>query len=127
MTTPAPDRRSPDRRGSRPPAVDAVDPSDGATQILRDAPVVLRLATPVDPASLSAETVTVEDPDGSLKGRLRVSPDRQVVIWAGERPFKAGVLHFVSIRGLRDARGRTIPAHLSCFVPCDLARNDLPG
>jgi hypothetical protein len=127
MNAPALDRRFQDRRQSRPPAVDAVDPSDGATQVFSDSPVVLHLATPIDPASLSAETVAVEDPDGPIQGRLRVSPDLQVVIWSSGRPLKAGVLHFVSIRGLRDALGRAVPAHLSSFVPCDLARGDFGG
>ncbi len=127
MTTPALERRFPDRRVSRTPAVDAVNPSDGATQVLCDSPVVLHLATRVDPSTLSAETVMIEDPDGPIEGSLRVSPDRRVVIWGAGRPLKAGVLHFVSIRGLRDADGRMFPAHLSSFVPCDLARDDLGG
>jgi Bacterial Ig-like domain len=127
MTTPALERRFPDRRVSRPPGVDAVNPSDGATQVLCDSPVVLHLATRVDPSTLSAETVMIEDANGPIEGSLRVSPDRRVVIWNARRPLKAGVLHFVSIRGLRDADGRAFPAHLSSFVPCDLARDDLGG
>jgi hypothetical protein len=127
MITPSVDRRPFERRADRPPAVDAVDPSDGATQVLRDAPVVLHLATPIDPVSLSTETLTVVDPDGPLPGRTRVSPDHHVVIWWSERPFEPGALHFVAARGLRDVRGRPVPPHVSCFVPCDLARDDLRG
>lgn len=109
----------------RPPVVDAVDPGDGASQVLRDAPVVLHVSTPLDPASLSPETVHVQDPAGPLPGGLRISPDGHVVIWAGERPFRPGTLHFIVARGLRDARGRLVPPHLSSFVPCDLVRDDL--
>lgn len=118
------DRRTLDRP-SRPPAVDAVDPGDGASQVLCDAPIVLHLSAPVDPSSLSPETVHVQDSGGPLAGWLKLSPDGHVVIWGGARPFRAGALHFVVVRGLRDARGRLVPSHLSCFVPCDLARDDL--
>ena len=118
------DRRALDR-SSRPPTIDAVDPGDGASQVLCDAPVVLRLSAPVDLTSLSPETVHVQDSGGPLTGWLKVSPDGHVVIWCAARPFRPGALHFVIARGLRDARGRIVPSHLSCFVPCDLARDDL--
>jgi hypothetical protein len=126
MTSPALERRGFERRAaSRPPAVDAVDPADGATQVLRDAPVVVHLATPVDASSLSGETLAVLDPDGPIAGRLRTSPNLHVVIWEGVRPFRPGALHFVTVRGLRDLWGRAFPARVTCFVPCDLARDDL--
>jgi hypothetical protein len=105
--------------------IDRVEPPDGATQVFRDAPVVLRLSRPVDPTSVSAETFRIQDPEGPVPGSVRVSPDRRVVIWGGERPLRAGAVHFVEARGLRDSRGCAVPPHLSRFVPCDLARDDL--
>lgn len=107
------------------PAVARVDPRDGATQVLRDAPVILRISQPLDPESLSLETVSVEDDGGTVPGRLRLSPDFLVVIWGGDRPLRPGILHFVVARGLRDRRGRPVNPHWSRFVPCDLAREDL--
>jgi hypothetical protein len=107
------------------PTIPRVEPPDGATQVLRDAPVVLQLSTPVDLASLSSETLRVQDPEGPVPGRFKVSPDLQVVIWGAERPFRAGVVHFVVVRGLRDVLGRPVPPHCTRFVPCDLARDDL--
>jgi len=119
------------RIGVRPDADDSaarvlrVDPRDGAAGVYRDAPVVIRLSHPADPESLSSETVFVQDPEGSLPGSLERSPDGQVVIWRGQRPFVPGVLHFVVASGLRDRRGRGVPKHVSRFVPCDLARDDV--
>ncbi len=107
------------------PAVARVDPRDGATQVLRDAPVILRISQPLDPESLSLETVSVEDDDGTVPGWVRLSPDSFVVIWGGDRPLRAFMLHFVVARGLRDRRGRPVHPHWSRFVPCDLAREDL--
>ena len=116
---------TPDVNPDVPPAVARVDPGDGATQVLRDAPVVLRMSQPLDPGSVSPETVLVEDDDGAVPGWLRLSPDAQVVIWGGERHLRPGILHFVVARGLRDRLGRPVHPHWSRFVPCDLAREDL--
>lgn len=102
-----------------------VDPRDGAVGIYRDAPVVIRLSHPADPESLSSATVCVQDPEGSLPGLLERSPDDQVLIWRGERPFVPGVLHFVVASGVRDRRGRGLPTHVSRFVPCDIGRDDV--
>lgn len=108
-----------------PPAVARVDPGDGATQVLSDAPVILRMSQPLDPGSLTLETVCIQDDDGRVPGWLRLSPDFHVVIWGGDRLLRAGMLHFVVARGLRDRRGRPVHPHWSRFVPCDLARDDL--
>jgi hypothetical protein len=116
---------APDPGQDLPPTVARVDPSDGATQVLRDAPVILRISQPLDPESLSLETVSVEDDCGAVPGRLRLSPDSHVVIWGGDRPLRPGIIHFVVARGLRDRRGRPVHPHWSRFVPCDLAREDL--
>ena len=107
------------------PIVARVDPNDGATQVLRDAPVILRVSQPVDPRSLSPESVSVQDDYGTVPGWLSLSPDFHVVIWGAERHLRPGILHFVVARGLRDQRGRLVDPHWSRFVPCDLARSDL--
>ncbi|MFI5184469.1 MAG: Ig-like domain-containing protein [Vicinamibacteria bacterium] len=120
MRSPAADP-APDRS----PMVARVDPSDGATQVLRDAPVVLRISEPLDPQSLSPESVLVQDDGGTVPGWLKLSPDFYVVIWGAERHLRPGILHFVVARGLRDRRGRLVDPHWSRFVPCDLARDDL--
>jgi hypothetical protein len=104
-----------------------VDPHDGATGVFNDTPVVARLSQQVDPASLSEETFHVEDPDGRVPARLRLSPDALVVIWQATRALRPDAPHFVASSGLRDRRGRLVSPLLSRFMPCDLARVELLG
>jgi hypothetical protein len=104
-----------------------VDPQDGATGVFRDTPVVGRLNQQVDPDSLTCETFRVEDVEGRIPARLRLSPDGMVVIWQAVRPLLPGIQHFVSCSGLKDLRGLLVTPHLSRFVPCGLARVDLVG
>lgn len=108
-----------------PAKVASVEPQDGESQVLRDAPIVVRLSHPLDPASVTETSLWVQDPEGPVPGELHLSPDGQVVIWGGARPLKAGALHFLVATGLRDRRGRAVPPHWSRFVPCDLTREDL--
>jgi hypothetical protein len=103
-----------------------VDPADGASGVFRDTPVVARLSHPGDPGSLSEQTFHVIDGCGPIPARLRLSPDRMVVIWQAERLLEPGVPHFVISSGLQDSRGRPVLPHLSRFLPCSLARQDLP-
>lgn len=109
------------------PWVVRVDPWDGAAGVFRDAPVVVRFSHPADPASLSAETFGIRDPEGPVPGHLRFSPDGHVVIWRADGLLTPGVLHFVVAAGLRDLRGREVTPHLSRFVTCDMVRHDVPG
>lgn len=102
-----------------------VDPRDGASGVLRDAPVLARLSRPADPKSLSEATFRVEAEGETLRATLRTSPDGLVVIWQGEDLLNPGVEHVVVACGLRDAWGRAVAAHRSRFVPCNLARADL--
>ena len=60
-----------------------------------------------------------------VEGEVRVSPDGAVLIWTAARPLAPGVVHFVAIRGVRDRRGVPVKAHVSRFVPCDIALSDL--
>jgi hypothetical protein len=113
-----------DRRDER-PAIALVEPGDGATGIFRDAPVALRTSAPVDPRSLTAETLRVQDPEGRVPGHARASADGRLLVWWPERLLQPDVLHFVVVRGLLDLRGRPVAPHFSRFVPCGLARQDL--
>ncbi len=110
-----------------PAEVVRVDPADGATGVFRDAPVVVCLSRPADPRSVSPRTLRVEDPEGPLPGALRVTPDGRVVVWHAHRLLAAGVVHFVVVRGVRDARGWDVVPHTSRFVPCPFTSEDLAG
>jgi hypothetical protein len=120
-------RRSMPRPLDRGPTyVTRVDPADGASGVFRDACVMLKLSAPADPATLSGDTFRIEDPDGAVPARLRISPDRLVLIWTAERLLAPGVAHVVHSSGLRDTRGQEVAPHESCFIPCDLISSDWP-
>jgi hypothetical protein len=114
------DGREPESAG-----VALVEPGDGATGIFCDAPIALRISAPVDPRSLTVETLRVQGPGGLVPGRAQASGDGRLVVFWPARPLQPDVLHFVVVRGLRDLRGRPVAPHFSRFVPCALARHDL--
>jgi hypothetical protein len=114
----------PDDEG--PSRVLRVEPGDGATGVFRDTPVVARLSHPGQPESVTCETFRVLDDEGAVPAKLRLSPDGLVVIWLAQRLLAPGVNHFVVSSGLEDVRGQQVLPHLSRFLPCHLAREDLP-
>jgi hypothetical protein len=95
------------------------DPEDGACGVFRDAVVVIRLSCAVDPGSVSNTTVRVEDPQGEVPAWMLLSPDREVLIWSGQRLLKPDIEHRIVAEGLRGLRGQPIDAHESRFVPCN--------
>ena len=119
------------RRSQRPPdsgptRITRIDPADGADGVFRDACVMVRLSAPADPTTLSLSTFRVEDRDGAVPARLRLSPDRLVLIWMAERLLAPDVAHIVHSDGLRDARGQAVTPHRSRFISCDLISTDWP-
>jgi hypothetical protein len=108
------------------PRIEHIDPQDGACGIFTDAVVMARLSHPADPATLTTGTFRIEDADGPVPARLRLSPDRTVLLWSAERPLRPGVEHVVSAEGIRDQRGQVVASHRSRFVPCEMASGDFP-
>ncbi len=102
-----------------------VEPEDGATGVMRDSPVLLRLSRRVDPGSVSAEAFQVRDGGGPVPATLELSPDGFVLIWRAERPLAPDVEYVVLACGLRDQAGREVAAHRSRFAPCGLSGADL--
>jgi hypothetical protein len=109
-----------------PTRVARVDPCDGACGVFRDASVLAQFTSPADPDTLSSETFRIEDHDGVVPARLRLSPDRVVLIWTAERLLKPGVEHVVHVRGVRDTLGQVIEPHESRFFPCDFVSTEWP-
>jgi hypothetical protein len=102
-----------------------VEPRDGATGVFRDTPIVASLSHALEPSSVIAEAVAVEDDQGKVPGSSALSADGRCVVWRAERLLVPGAAHRVTVAGLRDLRGRPIAPHRSAFVPCDLAFRDL--
>jgi len=123
------------RYGTAPPAppegpawVTRVDPGDGATGVFRDARVLACLSHPADAATVHGGSFRVEESGGGeVPGDLVLSPDCRLVIWIAARLLVPGIEHLVTADGLRDSRGRQIAPHRSRFIPCALARDDVPG
>jgi hypothetical protein len=121
--------------GTTPPAppegpawVTRIDPGDGATGVFRDARVLACLSHPADAATVHRGSFRVEESGGAeVPGELVLSPDGRLLIWIAARLLMPGVEHLVTADGLRDSRGRQIAPHRSRFVPCALARDDVPG
>jgi hypothetical protein len=121
--------------GTTPPAppegpawVTRIDPGDGATGVFRDARVLACLSHPADAATVHRGSFRVEESGGTeVPGELVLSPDGRLLIWIAARLLMPGVEHLVTADGLRDSRGREIAPHRSRFVPCALARDDVPG
>lgn len=108
------------------PVVLRVNPEDGAVGVFRDAPVIVSLSHPVDPASLAPDALRVETSDGRpVPGAVAASPDGAVLIWTAASYLVPGLVHFVALHGLRDRRGLLVGQHVTRFVPCDLTLADL--
>jgi len=102
-----------------------VDPTDGATGVFCDALVVASLSHAVDAGSITPEAFAVEDAEGAVPGRSTLTPDGRCLVWRGNRLLVPGVLHRVTVAGLRDLRGRALAPHRSRFIPCDLTYRDV--
>jgi hypothetical protein len=102
-----------------------VEPPDGSSGILRDAPVLARVSHRLDPRTLSAESIRIIDPSGPISMRIELSRDGFVLIGRPERLLEPGVEHRFLILGLRDTRGREVTPHESRFVPGGLGLHDL--
>lgn len=98
------------------PWVVRVDPADGASGVLGDAPVVVTLSHPADPASLSARTVRIREGALPLPGHIALSPDGCVLMWMPDLPLQAGIEHVLEVSGLCDRRGREVRPHRSAFT-----------
>ena len=105
-----------------------VDPGDGATGVFRDTPVLASLSHPADATTVHGGSFRVEESGGeAVPGDVLLSPDGKLLIWTASRPLAPGVEHLVTADGLKDRRGREVAPHRSRFVPCALARSDVPG
>lgn len=111
--------------GEGPTRVVRVDPDDGALAVLCDSPVVVRFSRPLDARCLDEARIRVSDSAGPLPGRVRLSPDAQVLIWLGERAFAPEAGHSVRLEGLRDERGEAVESWTSAFATGRLTRRDL--
>jgi hypothetical protein len=105
--------------------VERVDPPDGATGVLRDDPVLVRLSAPVDVDRLEEATVEVREGDGTVPARLQTLDGGRVLVWWPGRRLRPGREHHLVASGLRDRRGREAPALSSRFTPGALSGREI--
>jgi hypothetical protein len=108
-----------------PPQVMWVEPEDGAEGVLCDSVVLVRFSQPIDPESLGG--LRWLDPTGDVPTRLETSRDRRVLIAHAERRLVPCTPHVLRIDGLRDGKGRSVPAVESRFVSGALGHADIAG
>ncbi len=116
-------RRRPD--ATRPPAVVYVNPGDGATGVFCDSPVAVRISTALDPRTVNADTLRVQEASGPVPGRLALCGDAHLIVFHPARFLTPDILHFVIVSGLVDRHGRSVRPHCSRFIPCGLGHHDL--
>lgn len=93
----------PTARQRQPARVLRVAPLDGATGVLRDAPVLARFDQPILEELLTPGSFTVRDASGEVPARLLLSPDGLVAIWQADRRLRSCCEHEVTIL-VADAR-----------------------
>ncbi|MBN2369979.1 MAG: hypothetical protein JXO72_05780 [Vicinamibacteria bacterium] len=106
-------------------SVERIDPDDGSCGVFRDTIILIRLSYPIDPLSLSNESVRVETPDGTVPGRVALSPDGAVLLWRAHSLLEPRCIHVVLAEGLRDTRGEAVDRRTSRFMTSDLTLGDL--
>ena len=102
-----------------------VEPPDGSSGVLRDAPVLARISHRLDPRTVAAHTVVLWGGSGAIPMRLELSRDGCVLICRPDQPLEPGVEHCLELCGLRDEKGHEVLAHESRFVPGGLGLHDL--
>jgi hypothetical protein len=97
--------------------VERVEPPDGATGVIRDDPVLVRLSAPVDADRLPEATVEVREAEGTVPSRVETADGGRVLVWWPARRLRPLREHRLVAFGLRDRLGREAPALSSRFTP----------
>jgi hypothetical protein len=105
--------------------VERVEPPDGATGVLQDDPVLVRLSAPVNPDRLAEATLEVREADGPVPSRVQTLDGGRVLVCWPRRRLRPGREHLLVARGLRDRRGREAPALASRFTPGPLSGEEI--
>jgi hypothetical protein len=97
--------------------VERVEPPDGATGVMRDDPVLVRLSAPIDTDRLPEATVEVREAEGTVPSRVETVDGGRVLVWWPARRLRPLREHRLVAHGLRDRHGREAPPLSSRFTP----------
>lgn len=97
------------RAGNAPPAVVSITPAAGSDDVERDATVTVVFSEPLDPATISAETVELFVGDSAVAGTLQLSAARDQVSFAPDSPLDLWATYRVEVsRTIKDAAGASM-------------------
>jgi hypothetical protein len=95
-----------------PPTVESFAPGDGEADVERDVEVTAELSEPIDEATVTTSSVTLEGPEGEVAGNLSV--DQAVIRFVPDRPLHLlGTYTFTLADSIADLAGNTLVASAS--------------
>ncbi|MCA1614546.1 MAG: Ig-like domain-containing protein [Acidobacteria bacterium] len=98
-----------------PPTVVAVSPPNGTTGVPVNARVELRVSEPVNPLSVSGNSVIVSQGGTTVAGSVALSSDRTTLTFTPTNPLAASTAYTVNAAGFRDQAGNQVAAFASSF------------
>ena len=91
-----------------PPELVLVDPPDSTTDVAINAQVTVQISEAVDPISVSASTVTVEESSTPVEGTLSLEDGNRRLRWVPTLPLEPWATHTLTLADLRDVAGNVM-------------------
>ncbi len=99
--------------GVGPATLEGTVPRPDAAGVASDAVVGLRFSRPLDVQSITADTVTLTGPEGTVAARVVPAEGGMLVFMSPGAPLRPGASYQVGVHGVRDADG--LPAVPTAF------------
>ncbi len=99
-----------------PPAVSAVVPASGGTNLPANTLIAIDVDEPVDALSLGANAMRVLDGVTPIAGTFAIAPNLRRVSFAPTLPLAAGVTYQIQASGFKDVAGNAVAPFVSSFT-----------
>ena len=99
-----------------PPAVAAVTPANGGTNLPVNTVIAIDVDEPVDALSVGANALRVLDGATPIAGTFTVAPNLRRISFAPALPLGAGVTFAIQASGFKDVAGNPVAAFASSFT-----------
>jgi RHS repeat-associated protein len=109
------------------PALAASLPSDGATDVPPASIVSLRFAPPIDPATVSDQSVFLTGPRGPQAAQPVAAEGGRLVFLTPDAALELGSRYTVTLSGVADAMGRPVPFTTVAFATAGPPPTAMPG
>jgi hypothetical protein len=97
------------------PGLAAASPPDGATDVATTSRVALRFAPPIDPASVTDQSVFLTGDHGAQAARAVAAEAGRLVFLTSDTPLRPGTRYTVTLSGLSDPTGGPVPFTVVSF------------